>query len=184
MKLGMYGHVSWTWSLFCLSTSAFALIKIILCLTDINIFLILLCSMLPRSTHETFAQKLYQSFKNNKRFSKPKLSRSDFIISHYAGDVSTLINVILFIHYDCQTRMLANNKSLKLLFLIQVTYQTEFFLDKNKDYVVAEHQALLTASKCSFVSSLFPPLSEDASKSSKFSSIGARFKVQQYFFSI
>ncbi|THU47876.1 hypothetical protein C4D60_Mb09t20270 [Musa balbisiana] len=101
--------------------------------------------MLPRSTHETFAQKLYQSFKNNKRFSKPKLSRSDFIISHYAGDV---------------------------------TYQTEFFLDKNKDYVVAEHQALLTASKCSFVSSLFPPLSEDASKSSKFSSIGSRFKQQ------
>ncbi|XP_020079685.1 myosin-6-like isoform X1 [Ananas comosus] len=101
--------------------------------------------MLPRSTHETFAQKLYQTFKNHKRFSKPKLSLSDFTISHYAGDV---------------------------------TYQTELFLDKNKDYVVAEHQALLSASKCSFVSSLFPPLSEDASKSSKFSSIGSRFKQQ------
>ncbi|THU62385.1 hypothetical protein C4D60_Mb01t04580 [Musa balbisiana] len=101
--------------------------------------------MLPRSTHETFAQKLYQAFKNHKRFSKPKLSRSDFTVSHYAGDV---------------------------------TYQTELFLDKNKDYVVAEHQALLSASKCSFVSSLFPLLSEDASKSSKFSSIGSRFKQQ------
>ncbi|WOK92762.1 myosin-6-like isoform X2 [Canna indica] len=101
--------------------------------------------MLPRSTHETFAQKLYQAFKNHKRFSKPKLSRSDFTISHYAGEV---------------------------------TYQTELFLDKNKDYVVAEHQALLSDSKCSFVSSLFPPLSEDASKSSKFSSIGSRFKQQ------
>lgn len=66
---------------------------------------------------------------------------------------------------------------LKLVILIQVTYQTELFLDKNKDYVVAEHQALLSASKCSFVSSLFPLLSEDASKSSKFSSIGSRFKV-------
>ncbi|KAG6505647.1 hypothetical protein ZIOFF_038012 [Zingiber officinale] len=42
--------------------------------------------MLPRSTHETFAQKLYQSFKNNKCFNKPKLSRSDFTICHYAGD--------------------------------------------------------------------------------------------------
>ncbi|KAG1361430.1 putative Myosin-8 [Cocos nucifera] len=101
--------------------------------------------MLPRSTHETFAQKLYQSFKNHQRFSKPKLSPSDFTISHYAGDV---------------------------------TYQTELFLDKNKDYVVAEHQALLNASKCSFVSGLFPPLSEDSSKSSKFSSIGSRFKQQ------
>ncbi|XP_072971215.1 myosin-6-like isoform X1 [Typha angustifolia] len=101
--------------------------------------------MLPRSTHETFAQKMYQTFKNHKRFTKPKLSRSDFTISHYAGDV---------------------------------TYQTELFLDKNKDYVVAEHQALLGASKCSFVSSLFPPLSDDSSKSSKFSSIGSRFKQQ------
>ena len=43
--------------------------------------------------------------------------------------------------------------------------------------MVAEHQALLTASKCSFVVGLFPPLPEESSKSSKFSSIGARFKV-------
>ncbi|KAL2900419.1 Myosin-6 [Bienertia sinuspersici] len=101
--------------------------------------------MFPRSTHETFAQKLYQTFKNHKRFSKPKLARSDFTICHYAGDV---------------------------------TYQTELFLDKNKDYVVAEHQALLSASRCSFVANLFPPLPEDSSKSSKFSSIGTRFKQQ------
>ncbi|XXG90609.1 hypothetical protein AAC387_Pa12g2336 [Persea americana] len=101
--------------------------------------------MFPRSTHETFAQKLYQTFKNHKRFSKPKFSRTDFTISHYAGDV---------------------------------TYETDLFLDKNKDYVIAEHQALLNASKCSFVSGLFPPLSEESSKSSKFSSIGSRFKQQ------
>lgn len=101
--------------------------------------------MFPRSTHETFAQKLYQTFKNHKRFSKPKLARSDFTICHYAGDV---------------------------------TYQTEQFLDKNKDYVVAEHQALLSASKCPFVANLFPLSTEESSKSSKFSSIGARFKLQ------
>nr|KAJ0223996.1 hypothetical protein LSAT_V11C200064820 [Lactuca sativa] len=59
-----------------------------------------------------------------------------------------------------------------------VTYQTEFFLDKNKDYVVAEQQALLSASKCTFVSNLFPPLAEESSKTSKFSSIGSRFKSQ------
>ncbi|KAK1266822.1 hypothetical protein QJS04_geneDACA000156 [Acorus gramineus] len=101
--------------------------------------------MFPRSTHETFAQKLYQTYKNHKRFIKPKLARTDFTISHYAGDV---------------------------------TYQTELFLDKNKDYVIAEHQALLNASKCYFVSGLFPPLAEDSVKTSKFSSIGSRFKQQ------
>lgn len=101
--------------------------------------------MFPKSTHETFAQKMYQTFKNNKRFVKPKLSRTDFIISHYAGEVN---------------------------------YQADLFLDKNKDYVVAEHQGLLTASKCSFVAGLFPPLPEESSKSSKFSSIGSRFKLQ------
>lgn len=47
--------------------------------------------MFPRSTHETFAQKLYQTFQNHKRFSKPKLARSDFTICHYAGDVSLFI---------------------------------------------------------------------------------------------
>ncbi|CAM8930378.1 unnamed protein product [Rhodiola kirilowii] len=101
--------------------------------------------MFPRSTHETFAQKLYQTYKNNKRLNKPKLSRTDFTICHYAGDV---------------------------------TYQTDQFLEKNKDYVIAEHQSLLSASKCSFVVGLFPPSAEDSSKSSKFSSIGTRFKQQ------
>ncbi|KAL1081521.1 hypothetical protein V6Z11_D09G070700 [Gossypium hirsutum] len=101
--------------------------------------------MFPRSTHETFAEKLYQTFKDHKRFVKPKLSRTDFTICHYAGDV---------------------------------TYQTELFLEKNKDLVVPEHQALLNASKCSFVSSLFPPLPEETSKSSKFSSIATGFKQQ------
>ncbi|KAK2412429.1 Myosin family protein with Dil domain-containing protein [Trifolium repens] len=101
--------------------------------------------MFPKSTHETFAQKLYQTFKNNKRFIKPKLSRTNFTISHYAGEV---------------------------------TYQADMFLDKNKDYVVAEHQDLLIASKCSFVAGLFPPSPEESSKSSKFSSIGSRFKLQ------
>ncbi|XP_011029713.1 PREDICTED: myosin-6-like isoform X3 [Populus euphratica] len=42
--------------------------------------------MFPRSTHETFAEKLYQTFKDHKRFNKPKLARSDFTICHYAGD--------------------------------------------------------------------------------------------------
>lgn len=62
-------------------------------------------------------------------------------------------------------------------FEFQVQYQSDQFLDKNKDYVVPEHQDLLGASKCSFVAGLFPPIAEESSKSSKFSSIGSRFKV-------
>ncbi|OWM84367.1 hypothetical protein CDL15_Pgr021936 [Punica granatum] len=101
--------------------------------------------MFPRSTHETFCEKLYQSFKSNKRFIRPKLTRTDFTIVHYAGEVQ---------------------------------YQSEQFLDKNKDYIVAEHQDLLTSSKCPFVASLFPPLVEETTKTSKFSTLGARFKLQ------
>lgn len=71
-----------------------------------------------------------------------------------------------------------NDKYDYLLRLVynQVTYQADYFLDKNKDYVVAEHQALLDASECSFVANLFPRI-EDSSKQSKFTSIGTRFKV-------
>ncbi|CAL9023586.1 unnamed protein product [Prunus brigantina] len=101
--------------------------------------------MFPKSTHDTFSQKLYQTFKDNKRFIKPKLARSDFTIVHYAGEVQ---------------------------------YQSDQFLDKNKDYIVPEHRDLLSASKCSFVAGLFPSLTEEAAKSSKFSSISSRFKLQ------
>lgn len=62
-------------------------------------------------------------------------------------------------------------------------YQSDQFLDKNKDYVVPEHQDLLSASNCPFVAGLFPPLPEETSKSSKFSSIGSRFKVVLLLFS-
>lgn len=63
-------------------------------------------------------------------------------------------------------------------FFFQVQYQSDQFLDKNKDYVIAEHQDLLGASKCPFVVGLFPKL-EETSKSSKFSSIGSRVKVKK-----
>ncbi|KAI4380780.1 hypothetical protein MLD38_006929 [Melastoma candidum] len=101
--------------------------------------------MFCAATHETFVQKLNQTFKSTKRFIKPKLSRTSFTISHYAGEV---------------------------------TYQADQFLDENKDYVVAEHQDLLTASGCSFIAGLFLPLPEESSKSSRFSSVGSRFKAK------
>ncbi|KAI3887201.1 hypothetical protein MKW92_013040 [Papaver armeniacum] len=102
--------------------------------------------MFPKSTHETFCQKLYQTFKVHKRFIKPKLSRTNFTLAHYAGEV---------------------------------LYAADQFLDKNKDYVVPEHQDLLCTSKCTFVAGLFPQIAEESSnKSTKFSSIGSRFKLQ------
>ncbi|KAL8159065.1 hypothetical protein V2J09_000602 [Rumex salicifolius] len=102
-------------------------------------------TMFPKSTHETFSSKLYQTFQKNKRFIKPKLSRTDFTIAHYAGEV---------------------------------LYQSDQFLDKNKDYVVPEHQELLNSSKCSFVAGLFPQITQETTKSAKFSSIGSGFKLQ------
>jgi len=127
--------------------------------------------MFPKSTHETFSNKLYQTFKTHKRFIKPKLSRTDFIISHYAGEVL----------FDLSTNFSKKMRNLCILIStvinLQVHYQSDQFLDKNKDYVVAEHQDLLSASNCPFVAGLFPPLPEETSKSSKFSSIGSRFKV-------
>ncbi|KAI3984772.1 hypothetical protein MKX01_039389, partial [Papaver californicum] len=102
--------------------------------------------MFPKSTHETFCQKLYQTFKVHKRFIKPKLSHTNFTLAHYAGEV---------------------------------LYAADQFLDKNKDYVVPEHQDLLCTSKCTFVAGLFPQIAEESSnKSTKFSSIGSRFKLQ------
>ena len=68
-----------------------------------------------------------------------------------------------------------------------VTYETDAFIDKNKDYVNADHQALLEASERDLVKALFPIEADDAaggrpggkSKSSnKFVSVGTRFKGQ------
>lgn len=56
----------------------------------INNSILLFFSMLRNSTHETFAEKLYQKFKDNPHFSKPKFSRSDFTVHHYAGNVGNI----------------------------------------------------------------------------------------------
>ncbi|KAH0931813.1 hypothetical protein HID58_008930 [Brassica napus] len=134
-------EINWSYIEFVDNKDVLELIEKIKCMMDVRFF----CSMFPKSTHETFAQKLYQTFKNSKRFTKPKLSRTSFAISHYAGEV---------------------------------TYQADLFLDKNKDYVVAEHQDLLIASSDTFVAGLFPRLAEESSSKTKFSSIGSRFKLQ------
>ncbi|KAH7835175.1 hypothetical protein Vadar_023570 [Vaccinium darrowii] len=61
----------------------------------------------------------------------------------------------------------------------KVTYQTNTFLEKNRDYVVVEHCNLLSSSECSFIAGLFPSLPDESSRSSyKFSSVSSRFKQQ------
>jgi myosin V len=61
---------------------------------------------------------------------------------------------------------------------MQVTYKSESFLEKNRDYIVAEHCNLLSSSRCPFVSGLFTSLPEESIRSSyKFSSVASRFKV-------
>ena len=44
-----------------------------------------------QATYEDLAQKLYSAptVKDSRRFSKPKLSRTDFTIEHYAGEMPT-----------------------------------------------------------------------------------------------
>ena len=62
-----------------------------------------------------------------------------------------------------------------------VTYSTDSFIPKNRDFVVAEHQALLGSSDRAFVASLFPGEAEAAGgvgSGYKFSSVGSRFKRQ------
>ncbi|XP_066385756.1 protein OPAQUE1-like isoform X4 [Miscanthus floridulus] len=111
-----------------------------------KIYWILLKSMLGKSTHETFAMKLFQNLRAHPRLEKPKLSKTDFALLHFAG---------------------------------KVTYQTDLFLEKNRDYVIAEHQNLLSSSKCSFISGLFASHQDDPLKPSyKFSSVASRFKQQ------
>lgn len=135
--------------------------------------------MFPKSTPETFASKLYQTYKSHKRITKPKLSRKDFIVTHYAGEVYSFVLFQLyflllppplsFLKFHCH--------------VTQVLYQPDQFLEKNKDYVVPEHQDMLSASKCPFVAGLFPPVlgeTPKSSKNAKFSSIGSRFKVVHF----
>ncbi|GJW97303.1 myosin-15 isoform X1 [Tanacetum coccineum] len=107
--------------------------------------------MFPKSTHETFANKLFQNLQAHPRLGKAKFSETDFTISHYAGKAS---------HRPSMSR----KKS---------------FLDKNRDYVVIDHCNLMSSSKCGFIAGLFPSLPEASSRSSyKFSSVASRFKQQ------
>uniref|UniRef100_A0ACD5YU73 Uncharacterized protein n=1 Tax=Avena sativa TaxID=4498 RepID=A0ACD5YU73_AVESA len=102
--------------------------------------------MFPKSTHASFATKMFRNLSSHPRLEKTKFSETDFTISHYAG---------------------------------KVTYQTESFLEKNRDYIVAEHCNLLSSSRCPLVSGLFTSLPDESLRSSyKFSSVASRFKQQ------
>ena len=61
---------------------------------------VLCISMLRNSTHEIFAEKLYQQFKGNPHFSRPKFARSDFTIHHYAGNVSSIFVLFTVLSFE------------------------------------------------------------------------------------
>ncbi|PSS11638.1 Myosin-15 like isoform 1 [Actinidia chinensis var. chinensis] len=132
--------------------------------------------MFPKSTHETFSTKLFQNFRAHPRLQKAKFSETDFTMSHYAGKACHM-----FFSYCKWSRAVVQIFAVILTFpiLVQVTYQTNTFLDKNRDYVVVEHCNLLCSSKCPFIAGLFLSLPEESSRSSyKFSSVASRFKQQ------
>jgi len=64
----------------------------------------------------------------------------------------------------------------------QVTYESESFLDKNKDFVVQQHEELLSKSERPMVAEMFvypnDPSSNRNTSSTKLSSVSARFKSQ------
>ena len=66
--------------------------------------------------------------------------------------------------------------SLDSLSVWQVAYSCDLFLEKNKDFVVMEHQDLLGNSKHAFIAALFPAPEGEKAKT-KFTSLGSGFKV-------
>lgn len=132
--------------------------------------------MFPKSTHETFSTKLFQHFRSHPRLEKEKFSQTDFTISHYAGKVCLCSCPSVLDMKPCDVMLWILKRSSAAF--MQVTYHTDSFLDKNRDYVVVEHCNLLSSSTCPFVSGLFPLLPEESSRSSyRFSSVASRFKV-------
>ncbi|XP_062512560.1 unconventional myosin-Vb-like isoform X2 [Corticium candelabrum] len=79
------------------------------------------CKM-PKGSDKGWLQKLYRNLENHSHFSKPRLSNTAFIISHFAD---------------------------------MVEYESDGFLEKNKDAIVQEHIALLKASEHELVGELF-----------------------------
>ena len=63
------------------------------------IYFLYLCSMFPKSTHQTFSTKLFRHCQSHPRLSKEKFSETDFKISHYAGKVSLCWSNFAFIIY-------------------------------------------------------------------------------------
>lgn len=92
-------------------------------------------------------RKAFSDVQSTQALYHAKLACTDFIIDHYAGEVS--IYVVMINHWLTLVSFPMNIFSCN--FFVQVQYQSVQFLDKNKDDVVPEHQELLCASRCSFI---------------------------------
>lgn len=111
----------------------------------------------PRATHEDFALKLRSTpeVSGNGRFRVPKMSQTAFTLDHYAGQVT----------YQTQARVAAAPPPLPVLrcpvrraaFPSPNHRRKQNFLEKNRDFVIAEHEALVRSSSLPFLATLFPP---------------------------
>ncbi|XP_041459898.1 unconventional myosin-Va-like isoform X4 [Lytechinus variegatus] len=83
--------------------------------------------MLPKGSDENWCNKLYNKLTSHSHFSKPRTSRTAFLVHHFAD---------------------------------KVEYESEGFVQKNRDQVNDEHLNILMASQYEFVAELFRPKQE------------------------
>ncbi|XP_071497949.1 unconventional myosin-Va-like, partial [Diadema antillarum] len=83
--------------------------------------------MLPKGSDDNWCGKLYNKLTAHSHFSKPRTSRTAFIVHHFAD---------------------------------KVEYESDGFVEKNRDQVNDEHLNILMASQYEFVADLFRPKQE------------------------
>ena len=99
----------------------------------------LIVFQMPKGLDKSWVEKLYDKCKSWEHFQKPRLSQTAFLVKHFADQV------------NIDLRTLSN----ELIIGIQVEYECDGFLHKNKDTVMEEQVIVLKASKNKLLSQLF-----------------------------
>ncbi|CAG01352.1 unnamed protein product, partial [Tetraodon nigroviridis] len=117
------------------------------------------CRM-PKGSDESWVQKLYDQHLTSKahpHFRKPRMSNSSFIVLHFADTVSEIqVSTTTFFIPEFSARKTPTEpSSLVCVFLFeQVQYESDGFLDKNRDTVFEELVNILKASQSELVAEL------------------------------
>lgn len=118
---------------------------------------------MPKGSDESWVQKLYDQHLTSKahpHFRKPRMSNSSFIVLHFADTVSEIqVSTTTFFIPEFSARETPiEPSSLVCVFLFeQVQYESDGFLDKNRDTVFEELVNILKASQVAASSLVFPP---------------------------